>query len=124
MVLLKDISFESFCEHHMVPFVGKMHISYIPDGRVVGLSKLARVADVFAKRLQTQERMTSEIALCIDKTLKPKGTAVIIYGHHQCMSMRGVHKPSTTMCTQYMTGLFRENKDKKNELFKLINSSQ
>lgn len=108
MVLVRDIPFYSHCEHHMVPFVGKAHIGYYPSKGVVGLSKLARIVDVFARRLQTQETMTAQIAKVIERALKPRGVAVLIEAEHMCMSMRGVQKQgSTTLTTQY-TGLFRD----------------
>jgi GTP cyclohydrolase I len=108
MVLVRDIPFYSHCEHHMVPFVGKVHIGYYPTGGVVGLSKLARVVDVYARRLQTQETMTAQIAKAIERALKPGGVAVLVEAEHMCMSMRGVQKQgSSTMTTQY-TGRFRD----------------
>ena len=108
MVLVRDIPFHSHCEHHMVPFVGKVHIGYYPKGGVVGLSKLARVVDVFARRLQTQETMTAQIAHAIETSLKPHGVAVLVEAEHMCMSMRGVQKQgSSTLTTQY-TGRFRD----------------
>lgn len=108
MILVRDIPFYSHCEHHMVPFVGKAHIGYYPSKGVVGLSKLARLVDVFARRLQTQETMTAQIAQAIEKALKPRGVAVLVEAEHMCMSMRGVQKQgSSTMTTQY-TGLFKE----------------
>ncbi|PZO00115.1 MAG: GTP cyclohydrolase I FolE [Hyphomicrobiales bacterium] len=108
MVLVRDIPFYSHCEHHMVPFVGKAHIGYYPSKGVVGLSKLARIVDVYARRMQTQETMTAQIAAVIERALKPRGVAVLIEAEHMCMSMRGVQKQgSSTMTTQY-TGLFRE----------------
>ncbi|CAN7639275.1 GTP cyclohydrolase I FolE [Bosea sp. LjRoot90] len=108
MVLVRDIPFYSHCEHHMVPFVGKVHIGYYPSGGVVGLSKLARVVEVYARRLQTQEAMTAQIAQAIERTLKPGGVAVLVEAEHMCMSMRGVQKQgSSTMTTQY-TGRFRD----------------
>jgi len=108
MVLVRDIPFYSHCEHHMVPFVGRAHIGYYPSGGVVGLSKLARIVDVFARRLQTQETMTAQIAKVIDRALRPRGVAVLIEAEHMCMSMRGVQKQgSSTMTTQY-TGLFKD----------------
>lgn len=108
MVLVRDIPFYSHCEHHMVPFVGKAHIGYYPSKGVVGLSKLARVVDVFARRLQTQETMTAQIAQAIDKALQPRGVAVLVEAEHMCMSMRGVRKQgSSTMTTQY-TGAFKD----------------
>ncbi len=108
-VLVRDISFHSHCEHHMMPFYGKAHIAYLPVGRVVGLSKLARLVDVYARRLQTQEHLTSQIATAIDEILKPKGVAVMLEGEHLCMSIRGVEKAgATTMTTQFL-GSFRED---------------
>lgn len=108
MVLVRDIPFYSHCEHHMVPFVGKVHIGYYPNGGVVGLSKLARVVEVYARRLQTQETMTAQIAQAIERSLKPGGVAVLVEAEHMCMSMRGVQKQgSSTMTTQY-TGRFRD----------------
>ncbi|MFN3672385.1 MAG: GTP cyclohydrolase I FolE [Bosea sp. (in: a-proteobacteria)] len=108
MILVRDIPFYSHCEHHMVPFVGRAHIGYYPSKGVVGLSKLARLVDVFARRLQTQETMTAQIAQSIEKALKPRGVAVLVEAEHMCMSMRGVQKQgSSTMTTQY-TGLFKE----------------
>eukprot|EP01037_Dinobryon_pediforme_P015361 gene15361-15509_t len=108
MVLVKDIAFSSHCEHHMVPFVGKAHIAYFPANGVVGLSKLARVVDIFAKRLQTQETMTSQIVNAIDEALKPRGIAVLIEAEHMCMSMRGVNKQGSSTLTSGFTGIFQE----------------
>jgi GTP cyclohydrolase I len=108
MVLVKDISFASHCEHHMVPFVGKAHIAYFPNKGVVGLSKLARVVDVFARRLQTQETMTAQIADAIETALKPRGIAVLIEAEHMCMSMRGVQKHGASTVTSRFTGLFAQ----------------
>ena len=123
MVIVRDISIESHCEHHMVPFIGIAHIGYIPDKRIVGISKLARVADVFAKRLQTQETMTAQIADTINKVLKPKGVAVVIDAQHQCMTTRGTHKTESSTITSRMLGLFRTNSNTRNEFMNLINSS-
>ena len=108
MVLVKDISFASHCEHHMVPFVGKAHIAYYPNKGVVGLSKLARVVDVFARRLQTQETMTAQIADAIENTLKPRGLAVLVEAEHMCMSMRGVQKHGASTLTSRFSGLFSQ----------------
>jgi len=110
IVMLKDISFHSHCEHHMVPIIGKVHLAYIPTKKVVGISKLARVVDIFAKRLQTQETMTQQIANCIDKSLKPKGVAVYIEALHQCMTTRGVHKPNVSTITSCFLGEFKSDK--------------
>ena len=123
MVIVRDISIESHCEHHMVPFIGKAHIGYIPDKRVVGISKLARIADVFAKRLQTQETMTVQIADTINEVLKPKGVAVVIDAQHQCMTTRGTHKTESSTITSRMLGLFRTNSNTRNEFMNLINSA-
>jgi len=107
MVLVKDISIASVCEHHLAPIIGKAHIGYLPRRRVVGISKLARLVDVYAKRLQIQEKMTAEIANCLDKVLNPFGVAVVIEATHHCMTTRGVHKPGVTMVTSRMLGVFR-----------------
>ena len=109
IVMLRDIELNSHCEHHMVPFIGKAHIAYFPTDRVVGLSKLARVVEVFGRRLQTQETMTAQVAETIDHVLKPKGVAVMIDAVHQCMSMRGVRKPGVATITTQFTGLFKED---------------
>ena len=109
IVTLKDIRFESHCEHHMAPIVGRAWVAYIPDGRVVGISKLARVVDVYAKRLQIQEKMTAQIANTINDVLKPQGVGVIIKATHHCMTTRGVHKPGTDLVTSRMLGCFRDN---------------
>jgi GTP cyclohydrolase I len=109
MVVVRDIPFSSHCEHHMVPFVGKAHIGYYPSEGVVGLSKLARVVDVFARRLQTQETMTAEIVAAIDEALKPRGIAIIIEAEHMCMSMRGVQKQGASTLTTQFTGVFRDD---------------
>ena len=111
LVMLKDISFHSHCEHHMVPIIGKVHLAYIPIKKVVGISKLARTVDIFAKRLQTQETMTQQIANCIEKSLKPKGVAVYIEACHQCMTTRGVSKPNVSTITSCFLGEFRTNRN-------------
>ena len=111
MVMLRDISLQSHCEHHMVPILGKAHIAYMPDKRVVGISKLARVLDIFAKRLQTQETMTSQIADTIQNALKPRGVALLIDANHECMSTRGVCKTDVSMITTRFTGVFETNPD-------------
>ena len=120
MVLLRDIRFESYCEHHMVPIIGKVHVAYLPRHRVVGISKLARVIEVFAKRLQIQEKMTAQIANTIDEVLQPDGVAVVIEGEHQCMTTRGVHKPGVGMVTSRMLGAFRDNPSTRQEFLSLI----
>ncbi|MCH8240554.1 MAG: GTP cyclohydrolase I FolE [Proteobacteria bacterium] len=109
MVMLRDIDIYSHCEHHMVPFIGKAHVAYMPDNAVVGLSKLARVVEIYAHRLQTQETMTAQIALTIDKVLKPHGVAVMIEAVHQCMSLRGVQKPNVATITTQFTGIFKQD---------------
>ena len=111
LVMLKDISFHSHCEHHMVPIIGKVHLAYIPIKKVVGISKLARTVDIFAKRLQTQETMTQQSANCIEKSLKPKGVAVYIEAFHQCMTTRGVSKPNVSTITSCFLGEFRTNRN-------------
>jgi GTP cyclohydrolase I len=120
MILVKDIEFFSLCEHHLLPFFGKIHIAYIPDGKIVGLSKLARMAEIYARRLQVQERMTEQIAKLIQDMLKPKGVAVVVEGKHMCMVMRGVQKQNATMMTSSMLGDFRCNAHTREEFLKLI----
>ena len=120
IVLLKDIRFESFCEHHMAPIIGVAHVAYLPTDRVVGISKLARIVNTYAKRLQVQEKMTSQIATAIDDVLKPKGVAVVMEGEHHCMSTRGVHKHGVTMVTSKMMGLFKSNPITRQEFLNLI----
>ena len=120
MVVLKDIRFESHCEHHILPIIGKAHIAYLPDHRVVGISKLARIVDAYARRLQIQEKMTAEIANAIDQVLQPKGVAVVIDAAHQCMTTRGVHKPGVTMVTSSMLGGFRKNPLTRREFLTII----
>ena len=120
IVLVKDILMESHCEHHMIPILGKAHVAYLPDKRVVGLSKLARVVDLYAKRLQTQETMTAQIADTINDVLKPKGVAVVIDAEHQCMSSRGVSKKGTSTVTSRMLGVFRDNQKSRMEFMNLI----
>lgn len=120
LVLLRDIRFESHCEHHMVPIIGKLHIGYLPDRRVVGISKLVRVAEAYAKRLQIQEKLTAQIANCINEVLQPKGVAVVAEAQHQCMTTRGVHKSGVTMMTSHMLGAFRENPETRREFLSLI----
>jgi len=123
MVIVKDIRLESHCEHHIVPILGTAHIGYIPNKRVVGISKLARIVDVFGKRLQTQETMTSQIATTIENVLDPKGVAVVIDAGHQCMSTRGVHKTESSTVTSSMKGVFKENQVTRNEFLSFINLS-
>jgi len=120
IVLLRDIRFESHCEHHMAPIIGRAHIGYLPSHRVVGISKLARIVQVYAKRLQIQEKMTAQIANTIQDVLQPHGVAVVIEASHQCMTTRGVHKPGTTMVTSRMLGEFRDNPSTRRELLAMI----
>lgn len=122
MIVLTDIALESYCEHHMVPILGKVHIGYIPRKRVVGISKLARVVDAYAKRLQIQEKLTSQIATTIEKVLQPKGVAVIVEAQHQCMSTRGVHKKDVLMKTSKMSGLFKSDPRTRKEFMSLVYS--
>ena len=120
MVLLRDIRFESHCEHHMAPIIGKAHVAYMPDNRVVGISKLARVVEAYARRLQIQEKMTAQIANTINEVLNPKGVAVVIEATHHCMTTRGVHKPGTSMVTSRMLGMFRTNASTRREFLSLV----
>ena len=120
MVLVKDIELYSLCEHHMLPFIGKAHIAYIPNGRIIGLSKLPRIVDVFARRLQVQERLTDEILHCINDTLEPLGVAIVIEAMHLCMMMRGVQKQNSITTTSAFTGEFR-NAETRSEFLNLIN---
>src|SRR5262252_6856198 len=120
MVLLRDIRFESHCEHHMAPIIGRAHIGYLPRNRVVGISKLARLVEVYSKRLQIQERMTAEIANTIDRVLNPHGVAVVIEGTHTCMTTRGVHKSQATMVTSRMLGVFRDHAETRQEFLSAI----
>ncbi len=122
MVIIKDIELYSLCEHHMLPFFGKAHIAYIPNGHIVGLSKIPRVVDVFARRLQVQERLTHDILECINDTLKPLGVAVVIEASHMCMMMRGVQKQNSTTTTSGFRGQF-EKIETRNEFLKLISSN-
>ncbi|MGZ9033809.1 MAG: GTP cyclohydrolase I, partial [Rhodospirillales bacterium] len=120
IVLLRDIRFESHCEHHMAPIIGRAHVAYLPHRRVVGISKLARLVEAYAKRLQIQEKMTAQIANNINDILEPKGTAVIIEAAHQCMTTRGVHKPGVVMTTSRMLGAFRDDPATRRELLAMI----
>jgi len=120
IVLVRDIDFSSLCEHHMLPFLGRAHVAYLPKGKVVGLSKLGRVVDVYARRLQVQERMTTQIATAIQNALEPSGVAVVIEATHLCMSMRGVRKPNAMTVTSAMFGVFRDNPATRAELMQLL----
>lgn len=122
MVIVKDIEVYSMCEHHMLPFFGKAHIAYIPDGTIVGLSKIPRVVDAFSRRLQVQERLTIEIRDCIQDTLKPKGVAVVIECSHMCMQMRGVQKQNSVTTSSAFTGLFLTNDATRKEFINLVNA--
>lgn len=120
MVLVKDIELYSMCEHHMLPFFGKAHVAYIPDGKIVGLSKIPRVVDAYARRLQVQERLTIEIRDCIQRTLNPKGVAVVIEAAHMCMQMRGVQKQNSSTTSSAFTGLFMTNDSTRKEFINLV----
>src|SRR6185295_13683660 len=120
MVILRDIRFESHFEHHLAPIIGRVHVGYLPTNRVVGISKLARVVEAYARRLQVQEKMNAQIANTIQKVLKPKGVAVVIEAAHQCMTTRGVHKTGVTMVTSTMLGAFRDNSDTRREFLNII----
>ncbi len=123
MIVLRDIGFESHCEHHMAPIIGKVHIGYLPDRNVVGISKLARVVEAFSKRLQVQESMTAQIAHCIQDVLKPKGVGVIIEGVHHCMTTRGIHKSGVAMITSQLLGDFRSDSRTRAEFLNIIGRS-
>ena len=123
MVLLRDIPFESHCEHHLAPIIGKAHVAYMPRRRVVGISKLVRVVDAYGRRLQIQEKMTAQIANAIEEVLEPKGVAVVIEAAHQCMTTRGVHRPGVAMVTSRMLGLFRSDARTRREFLALIGNS-
>ena len=122
MVVLRDIRFESFCEHHLAPIIGKAHIAYLPKNRVVGISKLARILEAYAKRLQIQEKMTAQIANLLDRVLQPRGVGVVIEAQHQCMTTRGVHKPGVALVTSRMLGAFRNDVETRREFLALIDT--
>ena len=124
MVVLRDIRFESHCEHHLAPIIGRAHVGYLPARKVVGISKLARVVDAYARRLQVQEKMNAQIANCIQQVLEPKGVAVVIEAAHQCMTTRGVHKPGVTMVTSTMLGAFREDSRTRREFLAMIRNPE
>ena len=120
MIVLRDIEYESHCEHHMAPIIGKAHVGYMPDGKVVGISKLARVVEAYAKRLQVQEKMTAQIAGCIQRALQPMGVGVVVEGVHECMTTRGVHKRGVSMVTSTMLGAFRDDARTRAEFLRFI----
>ena len=120
MIVLRDITFESHCEHHMAPIIGKAHVGYLPNDKVVGISKLARVVEAFARRFQVQEKMTAQIANCIQEVLKPKGVGVVVDAVHQCMTTRGIHKSDVTMVTSQMLGTFRKDARTRDEFLRMI----
>ena len=120
IVLLRDIPFYSMCEHHLMPFIGSAHVAYLPSGKILGVSKLARIVDCFARRLQTQERLTSQIADCLMSNLKPQGVAVVLEASHSCMTIRGIKKPGSVMVTSAVRGLFRKDPRSRNEIMSLI----
>ena len=124
MVVLRDIRFESHCEHHMAPIIGRAHIAYLPRRRVVGISKLARLLEIYSKRLQIQEKLTAQIANTIDEVLQPRGVAVVLDAAHQCMTTRGVHKPGASMVTSRMLGAFRTDPSTRREFLSIIGSPQ
>ena len=119
--MLRDIRIESHCEHHIAPFIGSAHVAYLPNKRVVGISKLARVANIFAKRLQVQEKLTAQIAGCIQKVLKPRGVAVVIEAQHECMTTRGINAPGISMVTSQLLGKFRTDSSTRREFYSMIN---
>ena len=123
IIVLRDIDFESHCEHHMAPIIGRAHVGYLPDRRVVGISKLARVVEAYGKRLQIQEKLTAQIANVIAEVLEPRGVAVVIEAAHQCMTTRGVHKPGVTMTTSRMLGAFRDDPATRREFFAMLQTS-
>lgn len=120
MIVLRDIQFESFCEHHMAPIIGRAHVGYLPDGKVVGISKLARVVDAFAHRFQVQEKMTAQIATCINDVLNPRGVGVVVDAVHECMTTRGVHKRGVSLITSQMLGTFRDDARTRAEFLRFI----
>ena len=123
MVLVRDIEFYSLCEHHLLPIIGRVHVAYIPNGKVVGLSKIPRIVEVFARRLQIQEQLTEQIADAINDTIEPKGVAVVIHARHMCMEMRGVEKINSTTISSALRGLFKSDLRTRNEFFNLINAN-
>lgn len=124
MIVLRDITFESHCEHHMAPIIGKAHVGYLPDKKVVGISKLARVVEAFARRFQVQEKMTAQIANCIQDVLHPKGVGVVVEAVHQCMTTRGIHKSDVSMVTSQMLGSFRKDARTRAEFLRMIDGGR
>ncbi|MDH3274414.1 MAG: GTP cyclohydrolase I FolE [Gammaproteobacteria bacterium] len=124
MIVLRDISFESHCEHHMAPIIGRAHVGYLPNNKVVGISKLARVVEAFARRFQVQEKMTAQIANCIEDVLRPQGVGVVIEATHQCMTTRGIHKDGVSMVTSQMVGTFRKDARTRAEFLRMIGSER
>ena len=124
MIVLRDISFESHCEHHMAPIIGKAHVGYLPSNKIVGISKLARVVEAFARRFQVQEKMTAQIANCIEDVLRPKGVGVVIEAVHQCMTTRGIHKSGVSMVTSQMLGSFRKDARTRSEFLRMIDGAR
>jgi GTP cyclohydrolase I len=120
LIVLRDIQFESHCEHHMAPIIGRAHVGYLPDGKVVGISKLARVVETYARRFQVQEKMTAQIASCIQRALQPRGVGVVIEAAHECMTTRGVHKRGVSMVTSTMLGTFREDARTRGEFLQFV----
>lgn len=120
LIVLRNIEFESHCEHHMAPIIGRVHVGYLPDGKVVGISKLARVVDAYARRFQVQEKMTAQIADCIQRVLQPRGVGVVVDGAHECMTTRGVHKRGVSMVTSKMLGSFRDDARTRSEFLQFI----
>ena len=124
MIVLRDITFESHCEHHMAPIIGKAHVGYLPRNKVVGISKLARVVEAFARRFQVQEKMTAQIANCIEDVLKPKGVGVVVEAVHQCMTTRGIHKSNVSMVTSQMMGSFRKDARTRTEFLRMLDGAR
>ena len=124
MIVLRDIEFESHCEHHMAPIIGRAHVGYLPDGKVVGISKLARVVEAYARRFQVQEKMTAQVAKCIEQVLQPRGVGVVIEATHECMTTRGIHKRGVSMVTSKMLGGFRDDARTRSEFLRFIGDSR
>ena len=124
MIVLRDIEFESHCEHHMAPIIGRAHVGYLPDGKVVGISKLARVVETYARRFQVQEKMTAQIARCIEDVLQPRGVAVVVEAAHECMTTRGIHKRGVSMVTSAMLGTFRDDARTRAEFLQFVGASR